>query len=178
MHCCTDAWKSGARYSNGVINAAGEAFKPVVVYPGKQAHFRRVAGIVQTLHQFLPRCSFYQREMPGVDSAICLDWARFLEETRAMRSNGNHLILICDGYSCHIQLEVLQLLRDNNVVVIGLPAHTSHVLQPLDVSVFSSFKSYLQREFHSMVRAKRVLDAFDVPSIIAAAYSDSLQLTT
>ena len=27
-----------------VVNAAGESFKPVIVYPGKQPHFRRVHG--------------------------------------------------------------------------------------------------------------------------------------
>jgi len=65
-----------------VVSAAGTASKPVIVYPGKQAHFHRVCGNVQTLHSFLPPCYLYQREVPGVDSAIILDWAqKFAAET-------------------------------------------------------------------------------------------------
>lgn len=73
----------------GLINAAGDVMKPVVVYPGKQAHFRRVSGTVQTLHQFLPQCYFYQRETPGVDSAIFLDWAKGFLDASSMRLNGH-----------------------------------------------------------------------------------------
>ena len=127
-----------------VVNAAGEQYKPVVVYPGKKAHFRRIHGSVETILDYLPPCYFYQREVAGVDSAIFLDWAKgFISETQNLRAGGKKLLLLLDGYASHVQYSVLYLLHQNNVVVIGLPAHTSHVLQPLDVSVFSSFKSYI-----------------------------------
>ena len=36
------------------VSAAGTCCKPVIVFPGKQAHFRCVNGTLQTLHSYLP----------------------------------------------------------------------------------------------------------------------------
>ena len=41
-----------------VVSAAGLAYKPIVVYPGKRAHYRIVRGVVQTVQSFLPPCYF------------------------------------------------------------------------------------------------------------------------
>jgi len=43
------------------VSAAGVELKPVIVFPGKQAHFREARGQVQTLHSFLPPCCLYKR---------------------------------------------------------------------------------------------------------------------
>lgn len=45
------------------------------------------------------------------------------------------MLLGLDEYSCHVSFRKLSLLRDNGIVVVGLPAHTSHVLQ-IDVAIF------------------------------------------
>ena len=55
-----------------VVNAAGESFKPAVVFPGKQPHYRRVDEVVETIHSYLPTCYFYQRDSAGVDSSVFL----------------------------------------------------------------------------------------------------------
>ena len=41
----------------------------------------------------------------------------------------------------HISLKSLQLFKDSGIVLVTLPAHCSHRLQPLDISVYSPFKS-------------------------------------
>jgi len=56
----------------------------------------------------------------------------------------------------------------------SLESHTSYVLQPLDVSVFSSYKSLLQREMYSPWSGEKLLDAFDIAACINAAYNESL----
>ena len=61
------------------------------------------------------------------------------------------------------------MMKENDIIAIGLPAHTSHVLQPLDVTVFAAFKSHLQAEVHQASRMKKVLDAFDIAEIIRRA---------
>ena len=70
-----------------------------------------------------------------------------------------------------MQFSVLHLFKCNHVVVIALPSHTSHVLQPLDVSFF---KSALQREMHKIARPKKVLNAFDISEILTISYSKAL----
>ena len=112
-----------------VVSASGNTYTPVVVYPGTQANYRKVRGQVQTVLQFLPNCYFYQREVPGVDSRIIYDWAqKFLEDTAELRKKSQYILLLIDGYGAHVQFNTLQLMKENRVIVIAMPAYTSHRL--------------------------------------------------
>ena len=84
------------------------------------------------------------------------------------------MCLIYDGHSGHIQLEVVSLLRENRVHVVAFPSHTSHVLQPLDVSVFGPFKSRVQAELHKLSRHTRCIDVFDASMYLTTAYNASV----
>ena len=50
------------------------------------------------------------------------------------------VLLILDGHASHVTINVIKLAHENNIHLLCLPAHTSHILQPLDVGVFYSFK--------------------------------------
>lgn len=51
------------------------------------------------------------------------------------------LLLILDGYGCHISLKILKLLKNNQVMCLMLPAHSTHALQPVDIVLFNSIKT-------------------------------------
>ncbi len=48
--------------------------------------------------------------------------------------------MILDGHDSHISTEFMWECFSNNIHLLFLPAHTSDVLQPLDLSVFSPLK--------------------------------------
>lgn len=51
-------------------------------------------------------------------------------------------VLLLDGHGSHVyNIEFLQMMTANNVHVFCFPPHTSHLLQPADVSIFKSLKS-------------------------------------
>lgn len=50
------------------------------------------------------------------------------------------MLLVYDGHSSHISLSVVEAVRQENVVILKLPPHTSHVLQPMDLTVFKPLK--------------------------------------
>jgi hypothetical protein len=52
-----------------------------------------------------------------------------------------------DAFSGHVQYRALKTLRDAQVQVVALPAHTSHRTQPLDVSIFGPMKNAFQSLF-------------------------------
>ena len=81
------------------------------------------------------------------------------------------MCVIYDGYSGHIQLEVLTLLQANRVHFVALPSHTSHVLKPLDVSVFGPFKSKVQADLHKLSRHARFIEVFGASMCLSTAYS-------
>ena len=50
------------------------------------------------------------------------------------------VLLLVDGRSSHIDLHISKFCRDNGIYLYCLPPHTSHALQPLDVSFFKPLK--------------------------------------
>lgn len=61
-------------------------------------------------------------------------------------------ILIIDGFSGHCTEEVKQYSEAFDIKILGLPPHGTHKMQPLDVGVFSSFKSHHQRALRQYVQ--------------------------
>lgn len=51
------------------------------------------------------------------------------------------VLMIYDGHSTHVDTKVVALASENNITILKLPAHTSHLLQRLDLAVFKSFKT-------------------------------------
>ena len=50
------------------------------------------------------------------------------------------VLIIEDGrHSSHIFMEVIKLAQDNDVHLLCLPSHTTHILQTLDTSPFKTF---------------------------------------
>ncbi|CAB3251132.1 unnamed protein product [Arctia plantaginis] len=49
-------------------------------------------------------------------------------------------LVIYDGHSTHVLLGLVKYALDQRITILKLPAHTSDILQPLDVSVFKSYK--------------------------------------
>ena len=52
-------------------------------------------------------------------------------------------LLLCDGHDSHILAEFVGYCLQNQIKLVLLPPHSSHLLQPLDVSVFSPLKKVL-----------------------------------
>ncbi|XP_065565745.1 uncharacterized protein LOC136030604 [Artemia franciscana] len=52
------------------------------------------------------------------------------------------ILLIEDNHSSHVSIQAIQYCKDNGIVVLTLPPHTSGKLQPLDRTVYNSFKNY------------------------------------
>jgi hypothetical protein len=51
-----------------------------------------------------------------------------------------------DGHNSHYTLELLVFARKHKIVIVCYPAHTTHVLQGLDVACFAAFKVYWSQE--------------------------------
>ena len=54
-------------------------------------------------------------------------------------------LLVLDGHNSHVTLEVARAARAVGLDLLSLPSHTSHKLQPLDVTVFKPFKGYFRQ---------------------------------
>lgn len=86
------------------------------------------------------------------------------------------IIVIFDGHRSHINVPVLEWAKQNNVVLFVLPAHTSHVLQPLDVACFGPLQRIYNNACHKFLRENPAtkITRFNVAALASNAYNKAL----
>ena len=82
------------------------------------------------------------------DDDLALDWLRdcFNKHTK-QKAQGKFCLLILDSHGSHVTANFIQQAWDSRIVCLCLPLHATHLLQPLDVSIFG----LLQRAFSTEV---------------------------
>ena len=117
------------------VSASGYAIPPMMIYPRTRMSEGLKTGAV-------PGTLFSCSKSGWVNQDLYLEWLRFfISSIPAARP----VLLIEDGHSSHISLEVIELAQENDIHLLCLPSHTSHLLQPLDVGVFKSLKSFFNK---------------------------------
>ncbi|CAG2228438.1 unnamed protein product [Mytilus edulis] len=76
-------------------------------------------------------------------------------------------------------MDIIETARNSDVHLFVLPPHSSHMLQPLDVSVFSPFKKSLNSEFHKQMHENpnSVITREQLPGFINTAYNSSMTVS-
>ena len=123
-------------------SASGQEIPPMIIFP----HVR----IPQEFETDSPPGSLLAAQKKGwVISELYLGWFNFfLSQIPQLRL----ILLIQDGHSSHITVDLIQLAEENDIHIMCLPSHTTHVLQPLDVGVFSSFNHHVGKALNALVR--------------------------
>ena len=74
----------------------------------------------------------------GIFYEYALKWVGWLRCNK--RLDKVNLLLI-DAHKSHIyNLHFIRLMVRNNIKVLAIPSHTSHIIQPLDSTPFANFK--------------------------------------
>lgn len=94
----------------------------------------------------------------------------FIEITKP--SQDDPVLLILDGHYSHTKnIEVLDLAKTNFVVIISLPPHSSHKMQPLDKTFMGPLKTNYNEEIRQFMRQEqRKVTHYDVAELFAKAY--------
>jgi hypothetical protein len=71
-----------------------------------------------------------------IDNELCLEWLKLCFDPITRNIVNEYRILIMDGHQSHITIEALRFCIDSKIIVLCLPVHTTHLLQPLDIEPF------------------------------------------
>lgn len=96
--------------------------------------------------------SFTSQEKGWIDDAAALEWLHKVFLPNTGTKNNERRLLIVDGHGSHTTDEYMWVCFQNNIQLLYLPAHSSHVLQPLDLSVFSPLKRAYRKELNNIPR--------------------------
>lgn len=116
------------------INATGNFLPPFFIFP--RVHFKN-----NMIHNSPPGSAGTANPSGWMTAQIFIDYFKFFVE-HTKPTPEKPLILICDNHESHMNIEVINMARKNGIILLTLPPHCSHRLQPLDVSVYGPFKGY------------------------------------
>lgn len=91
------------------------------------------------------------------------------------------VLLILDGHSTHTKnLDALLMAKENAVHILCLPPHTTHRLQPLDVSFMLPLSAFYEQEVRKWLREHpgRQVSMFQVGALFGAAFQRACTTTT
>jgi hypothetical protein len=88
------------------------------------------------------------------DNKTGLEWIRHFDKHTKQRTKGVYRMLILDGHESHVSAEFEQYCKENNIIPISMPPHSSHLLQPLDVALYSPLKRAYGDEINLFIRAR------------------------
>jgi hypothetical protein len=155
-------FQMGVASTAKVVTRSERKGRPPQLQPGNKEWVSVIEGISTTgwtlpsliifqgkVHQ----ASWYKEEIPKdwsiavsengwTDDSIGLAWLKdiFDKHTRN-RTVGKYRLLILDGHGSHLTPEFDKHCQENFIIPLCMPPHSSHLLQPLDVSCFAVLKT-------------------------------------
>jgi len=128
------------------INSTGWILPPLIIFKGQ-------------LHQL----SWYESLLPdwmvGVSEngwttdELGLIWLKKLfGPFTEGRKVGRYRLLILDGHRSHVTAEFDRYCTEHDIIVLCMPPHSSHLLQPLDVSCFAVLKRSYEAAVQEQIR--------------------------
>lgn len=73
---------------------------------------------------------------------ISLQWIKHFEKYSTRKQQGAYRLPVLDGHRSYHTYEFLKFCMDHKIIPVGMPLHTTHLLQPLDVCVFQLLKHW------------------------------------
>ncbi|KAJ8954863.1 hypothetical protein NQ318_023427 [Aromia moschata] len=103
----------------------------------------------------------------GSQKTSFLEWLRHFAQF-AKCSMEDPVLVIMDNHVTHSTLKSYTFCRENGIIAVSLPPHTSHRLQPLDVTFFSSLKSayniecdlYMKSHHYDKIAVRNIAELF------------------
>lgn len=120
------------------MSASGRFVPPMFIYPRMR--------VSPQLKKNGPRDAIYCCSKNGwINEALFFEWLQHFKKD-VKPSLEDPVLLILDNHASHISLRIHAFCKDSGIVMVSLPPHCSHRLQPLDLVFFGPLKSVFNRE--------------------------------
>ncbi|XP_065639898.1 uncharacterized protein LOC136072595 [Hydra vulgaris] len=110
----------------GYVCANGSWIPPLIIFKGVRWNDNLKADC-------LPNCMVKLSPKGWINSDLFLEWFKFFMD---FIPSERPVILFMDSHASHINMDVILLAKENEIYLFTFPAHTSHLLQPLDVGIY------------------------------------------
>lgn len=103
--------------------------------------------------------------------------------THARPSETNSILLLMGNHTSHVTLNAVNLCQQNHIIMLGFSPHTSHCIQPLDVSFYGPLKTaysqacsdFLTSHPGQTIGLKDIAKLFGITFAIAASSNNAIK---
>jgi len=142
------------------VNAIGNSLPPMIIFPSVnfKQHFvsKGPSGCIGASHP-----------------SGCITASSFLMFVQHFHkfvncSTTSPVLLILDNHIPHLSINVIDFCKKNGIVLLSFPPHTTNHLQPLDVSVNGSFKTFYNNAASGWMDTHpgTPISIYDIPSLV------------
>lgn len=98
----------------------------------------------------------------------------FIKQTRCTRESP--VMLILDNHISHVSLAAVELCKSSGIVLLTLPPHCSHRLQPLDRTIYGPLKTYYNKAMDDWMRMHpaRAVTIYEVGNLGGIAFTKAM----
>ena len=114
------------------VNAIGQAIPPFVIYDAKTLN-------PMWMKEGVPGTAYARSPKGWIDTELFKTWLE--DHFLKYAVPGRPLLLIVDGHKTHYELPTVEFAKENDVIMLCLPPHSTHASQPLDTCVFNPLKN-------------------------------------
>ena len=146
------------------FSAAGSYLPPMFIYPRKRM-------LAQLLTGAPPQSIGCKSDSGWTDASLFLDWLKHFASFTCCSKDNPHVVIL-DGHHSHKTLAAVNFAREKGIHLLTLPPHSTHKLQPLDVTFFKSLKSPYNRNADSWMVANpgKRISVYEIATIFGKAY--------
>ena len=86
------------------------------------------------------------------------------------------MLLILDNLKAHISLKAVEIAKSNGIVLLTLPPHTSHRMQPLDVTLYGPFKTQYSQSLDGWMRSNpgKTVSIYQIAGLVNEAFMSAV----
>jgi hypothetical protein len=136
----------------------GESTPPLLVFPGPKRVLKDLDAMLWVAIS----------SKGWVDRGVYREWCQCFAEWVVQRriALGMHpeerAVLVLDNAPTRGDLAALQFLAEKHIIMVTLPPHLTHVMQPIDVCRARSFKTAYRRFLKAYIRVDSLVRAYSL----------------
>ena len=146
-------------------SAAGQFIPPLIIFPRQRMKRELMNGA--------PPGAIGDCQKNGwIDERLFMVWLKHFASI-VRPSPDRKVLLLLDGHVTHTKsLDAIQYCKASGIVLVSLPPHCTHKLQPLDVAYFRPLRTYYDQTISLWLKTHpgKVLSDFEVSGILGIAY--------
>jgi hypothetical protein len=117
------------------VAATGRVIPPFLILAGKV--------LITSWFADLPRDWIITVSPTGwINNDLALAWLKHFDAHTKASSTGAYRMLIIDDHESHCSVDFQDYCKENKIIALCMPPHASHLLQPLDVVLYSLLKRH------------------------------------